>query len=261
MAPEVRLEIVGLMKMHHFQVAKSIAEGLKQKFPASFVDPIIRPLLELDWNMYLSDKKQALKGEVWQYRGSLMCFVNGQLIGDEKELSRWAERQWQFTFYRPQALYAAMTEEYCRQQLLSTGHVFVYMDVEIGGEAAGRLLFEICVQRRVKTLKLCVLERQACPRTSSCSATRTPCSTEWCLMAGCREETRVLLYLTTSEVSWEWPTKVPIVTVPSFTSHYSQPYGWIEIMWHLGKLLKAQTSFGDWKKCPLITKGPNRTAG
>ncbi|KAG9282617.1 peptidyl-prolyl cis-trans isomerase-like 6 isoform X1 [Astyanax mexicanus] len=162
MAPEVRVEITGLIKVHHFQVAKSIAEvmtrsdaykGLKQKFPDSFFEPTICPLLELDWNMYLADKKQELKGEMLQYRGSVVCFVNGQFIGDEKDLSRWAEKQWLFTFYRPPALYAAITDEYYQQHLLNTGHVFVYMDVEIGGEAAGRLLFELFSDLCPKTCK------------------------------------------------------------------------------------------------------------
>ncbi|XP_066533630.1 probable inactive peptidyl-prolyl cis-trans isomerase-like 6 isoform X2 [Hoplias malabaricus] len=107
----VHLEIVGLMKTPQFHMAKSVAE--------------------------------ELRGEVWQYSGSLMCCVNGQLLGNEKELSKWAEKQWKFTYYRPPALYAAITEEYYRQHLYSTGHVFVYMDVEIGGETAGRLLLEL----------------------------------------------------------------------------------------------------------------------
>ncbi|XP_017575397.1 probable inactive peptidyl-prolyl cis-trans isomerase-like 6 isoform X1 [Pygocentrus nattereri] len=163
MEPEVHLEIVGLMKKHHFQVAKSIAEvtreprppvdGLKHKFPTSFVEPTVRPLLEIDWHVYLTSKKTELQGEVWPYSGSLMCFVNGQLLGDEKELSRWAEKQWGFTFYRPPALYAAITDKCYRQHLRSTGHVFVYMDVEIGGEASGRLLFELFSDLCPKTCK------------------------------------------------------------------------------------------------------------
>ncbi|KAI4890936.1 hypothetical protein NFI96_033192 [Prochilodus magdalenae] len=153
MESEVHLEIVGLLKKQNFQVAKSIAEGLKHKFPTSFVNPTLQPLLESDWDVYISSRREELQGEVWQYSASLMCFVNGHLLGDEKELSRWAQQQWGFTFYRPQALYAAITEEYYRQHLRSTGHVFVYMDIEIGGEAAGRLLFELFSDVCPKTCK------------------------------------------------------------------------------------------------------------
>nr|XP_055042312.1 probable inactive peptidyl-prolyl cis-trans isomerase-like 6 isoform X1 [Misgurnus anguillicaudatus] len=143
MASRAHLEIVGLINKHHFQIAKGIAEGLKNKYTDSFDDPVFRPLLECDWHEYLSKKKMELNGEVWQYTGCLMCFVNGQLLGDERKLSSWAEREWKFSFRRPLALYKALAEEYYSQNLRSTGHIFVYMDIETGGEAAGRLLFEL----------------------------------------------------------------------------------------------------------------------
>ncbi|XP_076872332.1 putative inactive peptidyl-prolyl cis-trans isomerase-like 6 isoform X2 [Brachyhypopomus gauderio] len=123
MASEIHLEIVGLMKVYNFHVAKSIAEGLKQKYPASFADPTIHPLLECDWQVYLNNKKK--------------------LLGDETELSKWAEKRWNFDLSQPCALYTALTEEYYTKHLRSTGHVFVYMDIEIGGEVVGRILFEL----------------------------------------------------------------------------------------------------------------------
>ncbi|CAM4690044.1 hypothetical protein PO909_010451 [Leuciscus waleckii] len=143
MASPVHLEIVGLFSKHNFQIAKSIAEGLKNKFPESFDDPTIRPLLECDWHDYLANKKKELRGEVWQYTGCLMSFANGQLLGDERKLSTWADKEWKFSFHRPQALYMALAEEYYTSYLRSTDHIFVYMDIESDGEVFGRLLFEL----------------------------------------------------------------------------------------------------------------------
>uniref|UniRef100_A0A4W4FSU3 Peptidyl-prolyl cis-trans isomerase n=2 Tax=Electrophorus electricus TaxID=8005 RepID=A0A4W4FSU3_ELEEL len=153
MASGVHLEIVGLMKVNNFHVAKSIAEGLKHTFPASFVDATIQPLLECDWRVYLAKRKKELKGDMWHYSGELVCFVNGRLLGDEKALSAWAEAQWRFGLSRPQSLYAALAEEHYAQHLRSTGHVFVYMDIEIGGEVAGRVLFELFSDLCPKTCK------------------------------------------------------------------------------------------------------------
>ncbi|XP_062858106.1 probable inactive peptidyl-prolyl cis-trans isomerase-like 6 [Trichomycterus rosablanca] len=151
MAFQVHLEIVGLMKTQHFQMAKSIAEGLKLKFPSSFADPTIQPLLECDWKVFVSNKRKELGGETWQYSGNVMCFMEGCLLGDEKDLCRYAEKQWHFKFHRPRALYAALAEEYYINHLHSTGHVFVYMDVEIGGDVAGRILFELFTDLCPKT--------------------------------------------------------------------------------------------------------------
>ncbi|XP_029984619.1 putative inactive peptidyl-prolyl cis-trans isomerase-like 6 [Sphaeramia orbicularis] len=148
-----QIEIVGLMKDYYFHVATSVAEGLKQKFPESFLDPKIQPLFEFDWHSYLYNKKRELRGEVWQYSSSLMCFLNGLLLGNEKDLASWAKKQWGFTFTRPQAFYMALAEDYYSKHLQKTGHRFVFMDVEIAGETAGRLVFELFSDVCPKTSK------------------------------------------------------------------------------------------------------------
>ncbi|XP_049914773.1 probable inactive peptidyl-prolyl cis-trans isomerase-like 6 isoform X2 [Epinephelus moara] len=163
MDSKIRLEIIGLVKDRNFHVARSIAEGLKQKFPDAFLEPKIRPLLEFDWHSYLCNKKRELRGEAWQYSSSLMCFLNGLLLGNEKDLASWAKNQWSFTFTRPQAFYMALTEDCYTKHLQNTGHPFVFMDIEIAGEPAGRLLFELFSDVCPKTSKnfeaLCTGER------------------------------------------------------------------------------------------------------
>ncbi|KAK5852896.1 hypothetical protein PBY51_006731 [Eleginops maclovinus] len=163
MDSKIEIEIVGLIKDRSFHVARNIAEGLKQKIPEKFLDPKIKSLLELDWHTYLCQKKRELRGEVWQYSSSLMCFLNGLLLGNEKDLASWAKNQWNFSFTRPQAFYMALTEDYYKKHLQDTGHQFVFMDIEIAGEAVGRLLFELFSDICPKTSKnfeaLCTGER------------------------------------------------------------------------------------------------------
>ncbi|XP_076011205.1 putative inactive peptidyl-prolyl cis-trans isomerase-like 6 [Genypterus blacodes] len=151
--PKVRLEIVGLVKEPHFHVAKGIAEGLKRQFPAEFLDPTIEPLLECAWNVYLWEKKRELCGDVWQYSSNLMCFLNGRLLGSEDELASWAKKQWEFTLTHPKEFYQALAEDDYSKHLQRTGHQFVFMDIEIQGEPAGRLLFELFSDVCPKTSK------------------------------------------------------------------------------------------------------------
>ncbi|XP_034018035.1 probable inactive peptidyl-prolyl cis-trans isomerase-like 6 [Thalassophryne amazonica] len=159
----VHLEIVGLIKVQNFHVATRIAEGLKQKFPEAFLDPTIQPLLEFDWDAYLWTKKRELRGEVWQYASSLMCFVNGRLLGTEGDLASWAKNQWGFTSTEPQTFCHALAEDRYSSHLQKTGHLFVFMDIDIGREAAGRLLFElftdVCPKTSKNFLALCTGEQ------------------------------------------------------------------------------------------------------
>ncbi|XP_029903769.1 putative inactive peptidyl-prolyl cis-trans isomerase-like 6 [Myripristis murdjan] len=154
MAKKVHIEIVGLVKEPSFHVAKSIAEELKQGSPSNFLDPTIQPLLECDWHTYLWNKKRELRGEVWEFSSNLMCFLNGHLLGNERDLASWAKRnQWEFTFYRPQAFYLALAEDCYSKHLRNTGHQFVFMEIEIQGKPVGRLLFELFSDICPKTCK------------------------------------------------------------------------------------------------------------
>ncbi|KFW68754.1 Peptidyl-prolyl cis-trans isomerase-like 6, partial [Pygoscelis adeliae] len=156
--------VVGLLRHPAFHVAKCAAEALKLKFPSKFADPVIQPLVEFAWHEYLQEKKKELRGEVWAYASSVMCFVGGQLLGDEKELLKWSYHEWDYRDFKPEALYQAIAEDfytkYLKNSQASSTHVFVYLEIAIEEQPIGRLLFE--------------LFSDACPRT--CENFRALCA-------------------------------------------------------------------------------------
>ncbi|NXF59892.1 PPIL6 protein, partial [Ciccaba nigrolineata] len=154
--------VVGLLRDPAFHVAKCAAEALKLKFPSKFADPVIQPLVEFAWLEYLQEKKKELRGEVWAYASSVMCFIDGQLLGDEKELLKWSYHEWDYRNFKPEALYRAIAEDFYTKYLKNSQasstilhkenkHMFVYLEIAIEEQPVGRLLFE--------------LFSDACPRT------------------------------------------------------------------------------------------------
>ncbi|XP_035179090.1 probable inactive peptidyl-prolyl cis-trans isomerase-like 6 isoform X1 [Oxyura jamaicensis] len=141
--PVVVVAVTGLLQDPAFHVAKCTAEALKLKFPSKFADPVICPLLEFAWHEYLQEKKKELRGEVWAYASRVMCFVDGQLLGDEKELLRWALCQWDYRDFKPETLYQAISEDFYTKHLKNSQHVFVYLDIAIDEQPIGTLLFEL----------------------------------------------------------------------------------------------------------------------
>ncbi|XP_065593048.1 probable inactive peptidyl-prolyl cis-trans isomerase-like 6 isoform X2 [Cyrtonyx montezumae] len=139
----VVVEVTGLLRDPAFHVAKCTAEALKLEFPSKFADPVVRPLLEFAWNEYLQAKKKELRGEVWAYASHVMCFINGWLLGDEKELLQWAHCKWGYRDFKPEALYQAIAEDFYTKHLRSSQHVFVYLDIAIEEQPIGTLLFEL----------------------------------------------------------------------------------------------------------------------
>ncbi|KFQ14629.1 Peptidyl-prolyl cis-trans isomerase-like 6, partial [Leptosomus discolor] len=139
--------VVGLLQDPAFHVAKCAAEALKLKFPRKFADPVIQPLVEFAWHEYLQEKKKELRGEVWAYASSVMCFIDGQLLGDEKELLKWSHREWDYRDFKPEALYQGIAEDfyakYLKTSQASSTHVFVYLEIAIEEQPIGTLLFEL----------------------------------------------------------------------------------------------------------------------
>ncbi|XP_075718372.1 putative inactive peptidyl-prolyl cis-trans isomerase-like 6 isoform X1 [Rhinoderma darwinii] len=139
----LQLEVVGLLSEPPFHVAKCAAEVLKHSFDAEFEDPVLKPLLQCAWHEYVCAKKKEIKGEAWEFRSDVMCFANGQLIGDEKALKLWANDMWGYKDYRPLTLYKALAEDFYTKYMKSTKHVLVYLDIAIQDKPIGRLLFEL----------------------------------------------------------------------------------------------------------------------
>ncbi|KAG6934647.1 peptidylprolyl isomerase like 6, partial [Chelydra serpentina] len=92
---------------------------------------------------YLQEKKKELKGETWEYPSSVMCFIDGQLLGSEQELLKWAYDKWNYQDFKPVALYQAITEDFCTKHMQNSKHVFVYLDIAIQEQPTGTLLFEL----------------------------------------------------------------------------------------------------------------------
>ncbi|XP_074752250.1 putative inactive peptidyl-prolyl cis-trans isomerase-like 6 isoform X3 [Athene noctua] len=227
-----RVTVVGLLRDPAFLVAKYTAEALKLKFPSKFADPEIQPLVEFAWLEYLQEKKKELRGEVWAYASSVMCFVDGQLLGDEKDLLKWSYREWDYRNFKPKALYQAIAEDFYIKYLKNSQHVFVYLEIAIEEQPIGRLLFE--------------LFSDACPRT--CENFRALC------VGGAKSlcDGRELTYknsLFHRLVKNGWIQGGDIITGKGDTgeSIYGPTFE--------GNSSRAQRSYRDWKLYLHIVKG------
>uniref|UniRef100_A0A670Z9T2 Peptidyl-prolyl cis-trans isomerase n=1 Tax=Pseudonaja textilis TaxID=8673 RepID=A0A670Z9T2_PSETE len=129
---EINLVEKNLPQVDFFQMFSSIAENLSE--------PKVLPLLQFAWDEYLQEKKKELRGEIWEYPSSVMCFVDGQLLGDEKMLLKWAYDVWDYKDFKPTALYEAITSDFLTKYLK---RMFVFMEIAIHEVSMGKLLFEL----------------------------------------------------------------------------------------------------------------------
>ncbi|XP_067675093.1 probable inactive peptidyl-prolyl cis-trans isomerase-like 6 isoform X1 [Haliotis asinina] len=165
----MRIEVFGLLNDINFVRAKCCAEDLYEKDSQLFEAPVIYGMVEFDWDIFISEKKKELRGEAWVFEDKAIAFVNGQLIGGPDDFILWAEDNYSFEEFRPLPLYQTLTEEGYKNHLNSTNHDFVYMDIKIGQEPAGRLVIELFTEDVPRTCAnfkaLCTGEKGESPET------------------------------------------------------------------------------------------------
>ncbi|XP_070191349.1 probable inactive peptidyl-prolyl cis-trans isomerase-like 6 [Littorina saxatilis] len=151
MAPKSRVEVYGLLNDINYVRARCCAEDIYKKFPEKFEEPKTVGMLQFEWDMYIDAKKRELRGESWQFDEKSISFVDGELVGGPEDFILWARRKHNFEEFRPMPLYVTLTEEGYKGHLNSKNHEYVYLDISIGDEDAGRLVIELFSDRVPKT--------------------------------------------------------------------------------------------------------------
>ncbi|CAK8671560.1 putative inactive peptidyl-prolyl cis-trans isomerase-like 6 [Clavelina lepadiformis] len=161
------IEVYGLLQNECFHIARCCAEDLTLTHESKFVQPVIKFMLECEWDRFLESKKIELKGDMWSFSEPVICFVNGNLIGNHKELLQWAQDEHGYEDFRPAPLYSAIAEEAYKEYFTESKHKFVYMDISTDGQRQGRLLFELFSDMCPKTCEnfkaLCTGEKGSLP--------------------------------------------------------------------------------------------------
>ncbi|XP_052810972.1 probable inactive peptidyl-prolyl cis-trans isomerase-like 6 [Mya arenaria] len=143
MAPPVQIEIYGLVNDINFQRARFCAQDLANKHPDVFPNPITDGMVEFEWDLYIDAKRKELRGDTWTFKDKAIAFQNGKLVGGPEDFIQWAVENFNYEEYRPKPLLQTLTEEAYKTALNDKNHDFVYVDIAIGDEPAGRLVIEL----------------------------------------------------------------------------------------------------------------------
>lgn len=143
MAPKCKVEVFGLLSDVSYVRARCCAEDIYKKNPDRIEEPNIVGMVQFEWDIYIDAKKKELRGETWQYEENAITFANGELIGGPEDFIDWARQKYNFQDFRPLSLYMTLTEEGYKGHLNSNNHEYVFLDISIGDEPAGRLVIEL----------------------------------------------------------------------------------------------------------------------
>jgi|TARA_B110000208_G_scaffold64985_1_gene84240 peptidyl-prolyl cis-trans isomerase-like 6 len=146
------ITVAGVITDPDFYAAQELAEALASNFFPVSSD--VRPMVESELQHFASTSASTVEGI--DTGASVVVFYNDRhLIGDAKAFELWAQRAYQFGTTPDRAAHAATAaaafQRWAAGRAILLGadgartiaDRFVYMDVAIEGEAAGRVVYEL----------------------------------------------------------------------------------------------------------------------
>ena len=150
------LVVAGKIDGPDYHISRTIAEYLAET--NANVEVELFPLLEADWEEWIRSKAVDLGHP--KHRLSPLVFYNGvHYIGGTEEFADWASAVYKYTDTPNTVLYRRIAAKEYRKYLADSPHSFAFFDVSIGGNAAGRIVFELftdlCPKTCANFLALC----------------------------------------------------------------------------------------------------------
>lgn len=136
------VQIYGKIKDHDFHMVKMAVDTLDRTHSGA-MKLNVHALTDTDWETFLSEKKNSIRGEVWGFKSGTMTFVDGQLIGNGDDFMRWAKEKFAMVDFRPPAFYEALANQAYKGYLDNVDREVVYIDLAHDKRPMGRMIFEL----------------------------------------------------------------------------------------------------------------------
>lgn len=137
------VHLFGLVISMEFYKAKYLLRHIQLAKPKLVKQILDEPLVESEWEEFVSMQKRRLRDEVWAFNDNIMVFVNKEYLGGSESLHFWCKNELLISAPAyPDHLYSAATRE-MKRYMQGRNHPFVFLDVTIATLRMGSLVFEL----------------------------------------------------------------------------------------------------------------------
>ncbi|KAL1497325.1 hypothetical protein ABEB36_008307 [Hypothenemus hampei] len=155
--------LVGIVTSEDFQKCRYVLEKLHKSFPKEFVSPDVRPMLDVEWNQFITKVlllklvvfyykqrvlislkyRRRLGSGLWSIKNRMAVFRNGEFIGDFESFHKFIWSKWKHIFNQDwQCLTAKHLFEYLELKTQQCRHL-AYLTIALDNHVIGSLLFEL----------------------------------------------------------------------------------------------------------------------
>ncbi|XP_045476447.1 probable inactive peptidyl-prolyl cis-trans isomerase-like 6 [Harmonia axyridis] len=149
----VKFNVYGLLVTAEFQKCKYIAEGLFRCYPEKYLEPLIKPMLNVEWNEFLRNERRSRGGRLWTLRKGVAVYCNDEFMGDDTALSKYISTKYIF----PMKNFHQMGRQALKKHLMDVmahGRRCVYIMVAIDDAIVGSMIFTLFEDMVPKTCRL-----------------------------------------------------------------------------------------------------------
>ena len=138
------ISVTGLVTAAGFQQARLLAETLEMRHRRDIECKVV-PMTELDWETHMRTAQRMYPDAASVVREeSTIIVVDGSVVTSAAAFANWAKSTHEISIDdRSTPLYQAVGLEQQQEIRKASGHEFVFFDVSIADEPAGRLVFEL----------------------------------------------------------------------------------------------------------------------
>lgn len=136
------VQIFGKIRDHDFHMVKMAVDTLGRTHEGA-MNLKINALTDTDWESFLNEKQNEIRGELWGFKCGTITFVDGELIGNGDDFMRWAKEKFGMIDFRPPAFYEALSSQAYKGYLENPDRDVVYLDFVHDKRPMGRMIFEL----------------------------------------------------------------------------------------------------------------------
>ncbi|CAG9827351.1 unnamed protein product [Diabrotica balteata] len=143
-----KFEISGIITSAAFQRCRFLAIKLYRSFPKQYEHPVIKPMLNVEWEQFLTKMQRTFGNGIWALKKPVIAFVNEQFIGDDKAFVNHLIKKYHFSLNLDlDQIGKCHLVEFLREKMGKYRQI-TYFTIAINNQVIGTMMFESITTRR-----------------------------------------------------------------------------------------------------------------
>ncbi|XP_050497587.1 probable inactive peptidyl-prolyl cis-trans isomerase-like 6 [Diabrotica virgifera virgifera] len=138
-----KFEISGIITSAAFQRCRFLAIKLYRSFPKQYEHPVIKPMLNVEWEQFLTKMQRTFGNGIWALKKPVIVFEKEQFIGDDKAFVNHLIKKYHFSLNLDlDQIGKCHLVEFLREKMTKYRQI-AYFTIAINNQVVGTMMFEL----------------------------------------------------------------------------------------------------------------------